>query len=185
MAYWHYYRAPDGREVFAEELLRLSPEHRGRVIDVIDRHRTDCLLTAEACTVGDRLHALVTTPPGRRFGVLYAVLDDDREAVVGLCAFRASLGRVPQSARQPALKDPDVDAARRDAYIRANLIRMLAQMRTKLGMTQRDVALAMKTTQSAVSDLENGFTDPRLSTLQRYARAVQSEIEFDLVQPRP
>lgn len=87
--------------------------------------------------------------------------------------------------RQPALKDPDVDAARRDAYIRANLIRMLAQMRTKHGMTQRDVALAMKTTQSAVSDLENGFTDPRLSTLQRYARAVQSEIEFDLVQTRP
>jgi len=103
MAYWHYYRAPDGREVFAEELLRLSPEHRGRVIDVIDRHRTDCLLAAEARAVGDRLRALVTAPPGRRFGVLYATVDDDREAVVGLCAFRAPLGRVPQAARMIAL----------------------------------------------------------------------------------
>lgn len=103
MAYWHYYRAPDGREVFAEELLRLSPKHRGRVIDVIDRHRTDCLLPAETCAVGNRLHALVTAPPGRRFGVLYAVVDDDWEAVVGLCAFPAPLGRVPQSARTTAL----------------------------------------------------------------------------------
>lgn len=87
--------------------------------------------------------------------------------------------------RQAALKDPDADAARKDAYIRANLIRALAQMRTKLGMTQRDVALAMRTTQSAVSDLENGLTDPRLSTLQRYARAVQSEIGIDLAQTHP
>jgi transcriptional regulator with XRE-family HTH domain len=36
----------------------------------------------------------------------------------------------------------------------------------------------MRTTQSAISDLENGSTDPRLSTLQRYARAVGCQLEI-------
>jgi len=99
MAYWHYYRTLDGREVFAEELLRLPPEHHGRVIDVIDRHRTDCLLAAETRAVGDRLRALVTAPPGRRFGALYAVVDDDRRRSSG-CA--PSESRSGGSRSQPA-----------------------------------------------------------------------------------
>lgn len=42
------------------------------------------------------------------------------------------------------------------------------------------VAAAMGTTQSAVSDIENGRVDPRLSTLQRYARAVGGRLEIAL-----
>ncbi|MFI2277612.1 MULTISPECIES: helix-turn-helix domain-containing protein [Catenuloplanes] len=34
----------------------------------------------------------------------------------------------------------------------------------------------MQTTQSAISDIENGVVDPHLSTMQRYARAVTARI---------
>jgi transcriptional regulator with XRE-family HTH domain len=47
-------------------------------------------------------------------------------------------------------------------------------------MSQKQVAQAMQTTQSAVSELEGGATDPRLSTLQRYARAVGAELTVHL-----
>ena len=38
----------------------------------------------------------------------------------------------------------------------------------------------METTQSAISELEGGSTDPRLSTLQRYARAVGAHLQVRL-----
>ncbi|MFI6762455.1 helix-turn-helix domain-containing protein [Micromonospora sp. NPDC050417] len=41
----------------------------------------------------------------------------------------------------------------------------------------------MQTTQSAVSDLENGCVDPHLSTLQRYARAVTARLIVGIDMP--
>ena len=69
--------------------------------------------------------------------------------------------------RDPVLADAIADAQTRSA-LRATLV---AQRKTS-GLTQKDIATAMETTQSAVSDFERGSTDPHLSTLQRYARAV-------------
>lgn len=58
-----------------------------------------------------------------------------------------------------------------DADSIARLIRTLVGIRNDKKLTQAQIAEAMGTTQSAVSDLERTAGDPRLSTVQRYARA--------------
>lgn len=69
-----------------------------------------------------------------------------------------------------------------DAGVRAKVIRSLLNARRLCERSQSNVARVMRTTQSAVSDLEGGTTDPRLSTLQRYARAVGARIDVAVVQ---
>jgi len=81
--------------------------------------------------------------------------------------------------------DPAFAAAYEDAQSRAELLASCVRLRKESGRTQAEVADAMGTTQSAVSDLEAGATDPRLSTLQRYARAVGACLDVVLRQPTP
>jgi DNA-binding XRE family transcriptional regulator len=80
--------------------------------------------------------------------------------------------------------DPVFADAYEDAEARAALLRSLVEQRKARGLSQSQVAERMGTTQSAVSDLESGGSDPRLSTLQRYARAVNAAIRLGLVGPR-
>jgi predicted NBD/HSP70 family sugar kinase/transcriptional regulator with XRE-family HTH domain len=75
--------------------------------------------------------------------------------------------------------DPVARAAYEDAAWRRAFLTRLAAMRGE--RRQREVATAMGTTQSAVSDLEQGRVDPRLSTLQRYARAIGTHVDVALV----
>lgn len=81
------------------------------------------------------------------------------------------------------LDDPEVQAAMDDAEARLSVADSLRASRKGAGLTQKDVALAMGTTQSAVSDLERGDTDPQLSTLQRYARATGARLKVFAVMP--
>ncbi|WP_276907289.1 helix-turn-helix domain-containing protein [Corynebacterium riegelii] len=76
--------------------------------------------------------------------------------------------------------DPDITEAAEDAETRMRLADALRAGRKQAGMSQRDVAEAMGTTQSAISDLERGETDPQLSTLQRYARATGAHLKVFL-----
>jgi len=64
---------------------------------------------------------------------------------------------------------------------RTTVLSELVAARKALKMTQADVATAMETTQSAISDIESRANDPRLSTLQRYAAAVQRELQIRVV----
>lgn len=75
------------------------------------------------------------------------------------------------------LDDPEIQAAFEDAQFRSELIGAIASARKRAGRTQSAAAKAMGTTQSAISDLENGG-DPHFSTLQRYARASGARIRF-------
>lgn len=90
-----------------------------------------------------------------------AVMAIQPDGVDGLIELLADEGR-----------DPEFRAAYEDAEARMAFLRSLIAMRKAKGISQAVVAEAMGTTQSHVSDLEAGGTDPRLSTLQRYARAV-------------
>lgn len=74
------------------------------------------------------------------------------------------------------LAEPDFRAAYEDAHTRSTLLRHLLEARRLGTLTQGAVAERMGTTQSAISELEGGVADPRLSTLQRYARAVGCRI---------
>ncbi|MGH8995690.1 MAG: helix-turn-helix domain-containing protein [Acidimicrobiales bacterium] len=67
-----------------------------------------------------------------------------------------------------------------DAGARSGLLRVLIHARRRLGLSQRALAERMGTTQSAVSELERGGQDPRLSTLQRYARGVDCALHLAL-----
>jgi len=74
------------------------------------------------------------------------------------------------------LKDPAFAAAYEDVAIRTRLRAGLVAQRKAMRMTQAQVAERMDTTQSFVSEFENGGTDPHLSTLQRYGRAVAARL---------
>ena len=63
---------------------------------------------------------------------------------------------------------------------RQALAESLVARRTKLGLTQTEVAARMGTSQSAVARIESGDADVRLSTLERYAAALGHEIHWRL-----
>lgn len=74
-----------------------------------------------------------------------------------------------------------VAESKHDADSRAKIVYGLALIRTICGLSQREVAKTMGTQQSAVSETEKGITDPRLSTLQRQARAIGCRVDVQLV----
>jgi len=60
-----------------------------------------------------------------------------------------------------------------DAAVRTRgLLRELAARRHELGLSQTTVAARMGTSQSALARLESGESDPRISTVERYALAI-------------
>lgn len=56
----------------------------------------------------------------------------------------------------------------------------LRQAREAAGMTQEEVAQQLSTTKSAISRIENHAEDIRLSTLNRYAKAVGANLQIRL-----
>ena len=86
-----------------------------------------------------------------------------------------------QRLRARVEKDPEALAVSSDLHRKASLLAALADARERAGLTQAAVAEAMRTTQSAVSDLERGRSDPRLSTLQRYANVLQMRLDMALM----
>jgi DNA-binding XRE family transcriptional regulator len=75
-------------------------------------------------------------------------------------------------------RDPQVAGARRDASVLSNVIHSLVRARVARHLKQEDVAVAMGTTQSAISNFERTGGDPKISTVLRYARAVGVRVTF-------
>ncbi|MBO0772869.1 MAG: helix-turn-helix transcriptional regulator [Actinobacteria bacterium] len=73
-------------------------------------------------------------------------------------------------------------ALRRMAAQRQRLISDLAGQRQAAGLSQTEVAARMGTSQSAVARLESGDADLRMSTLERYAAAIGSQLGWQLQQ---
>ena len=61
---------------------------------------------------------------------------------------------------------------------RRGLIAELAEARRVSGASQTEIAARMGTSQSAVARLESGDWDARLSTIERYAAAVGSTVDW-------
>jgi len=57
---------------------------------------------------------------------------------------------------------------------------LLKQARIEAGMTQEQIANELKTTKSVISRMENHATDIRLSTLEKFAKAVGWRIHVAL-----
>lgn len=58
---------------------------------------------------------------------------------------------------------------------------LLKQARLEAGMTQEEIAKELQTTKSVISRMENHATDIRLSTLEKFAKAVGRHIHVALV----
>ncbi len=58
---------------------------------------------------------------------------------------------------------------------------LLKQARLEAGMTQEQIARELQTTKSVISRMENHATDIRLSTLEKFAKAVGRHIHVALV----
>jgi predicted transcriptional regulator len=63
---------------------------------------------------------------------------------------------------------------------RRALIAELTEARRVSGASQTEIAARMGTSQSAVARLESGEWDARLSTLERYAAAVGSTVDWQI-----
>ena len=60
---------------------------------------------------------------------------------------------------------------------------LLRQAREEAGLTQEEVANRLQTKKSAISRIENHAGDIRLSTLERYARALGRHLSLELRPP--
>ncbi len=69
-------------------------------------------------------------------------------------------------------------ALRRMSAQRRRLVADLAAQRRSAGLSQTEVAARMGTSQSAVARLETGDADVRVSTLERYAAAIGSQLAW-------
>ena len=69
-------------------------------------------------------------------------------------------------------------ALRRMSAERRRLVADLTTQRRSAGLSQTEVAARMGTSQSAVARLEAGDADVRVSTLERYAAAIGSQVAW-------
>ncbi len=69
-------------------------------------------------------------------------------------------------------------ALRRMSAERRRLVADLTAQRRSAGLSQTEVAARMGTSQSAVARLETGDVDVRVSTLERYAAAIGSQVAW-------
>ena len=74
-----------------------------------------------------------------------------------------------------ATRFPGFEAFADDAR---EVVDALVRRRQRLGLSQTIVAARMGTSQSAVARLESGRGDPRLSTLTRYAAALDTSVSY-------
>ena len=59
-----------------------------------------------------------------------------------------------------------------------SLVAALIEARTRAGLTQKQVAHRMKTTQAVIARLEGGGSKPSTRTLERYAEATGSRLRI-------
>jgi DNA-binding XRE family transcriptional regulator len=92
--------------------------------------------------------------------------------------------RVPSVAEPsfltPLLSDREFAVEYVDTLARMELIDDLVRAREALGVTQSAIARRMGVSQPTVSGFEHEASDPRLSTVQRYARAVGKRVVVTL-----
>ena len=85
---------------------------------------------------------------------------------------------VPEVPGLPLLPGFREMALRRMSAERRRLVADLTAQRRSAGLSQTEVAARMGTSQSAVARLETGDADVRVSTLERYAAAIGSQVAW-------
>lgn len=81
---------------------------------------------------------------------------------------------------QESLKDPAFSNAWVENESAYNISRQLIALRLKRGMTQKDVALCIGTTQSVIARIENGEQNISMRTLNKLAKALKAKVNIEL-----
>ena len=87
-------------------------------------------------------------------------------------------------ARARAARDPEFAEGLEAGYQDFKIGVLLRQARERAGLTQEDVARRLDTKKSAISRIENSAGSIRLSTLERYARAIGWQLSLELRPPQ-
>ena len=78
--------------------------------------------------------------------------------------------------------DPEQVAAYEEEFLNAEIARRIFDMRTKAGLSQRDLAARVGTSASAICRLEDGdYEGHSLSLLKRIAEALDKRVEIRFV----
>ena len=72
--------------------------------------------------------------------------------------------------------DPEFAEDYETGYENFRIGEMLKQARLERGLTQEELAARLHTKKTAISRIENHAEDIRLSTLERYAKALDKEL---------
>ena len=82
--------------------------------------------------------------------------------------------------KQELLKNPDFKEALKDSELEYQIARALIEARLKKGLTQQELAIALKTKQSVISRVENAKTMPSLAFLKRLAKVLGGSLQVHL-----
>jgi ribosome-binding protein aMBF1 (putative translation factor) len=80
--------------------------------------------------------------------------------------------------RRRRIEKPAVRAGYEKAELAYELGRQVRELREAHGLSQRDLAERMNTTQSVIARLEAGGSKPNISTLERVAKALGSSVDI-------
>jgi predicted transcriptional regulator len=83
--------------------------------------------------------------------------------------------------KESTQRNPEFPSLMEEARQRRILLDTLTTSRSHSRISQKAIAKRIKTSQSAIARLEAGSTNPRLSTIQRYAASIGKRIEWTLV----
>ncbi|MCA1795208.1 MAG: helix-turn-helix domain-containing protein [Desulfobacteraceae bacterium] len=86
--------------------------------------------------------------------------------------------RIEEKHREMLVGDPEYAEAFADMEEEFTLARELIKARIRSGLTQKQLAEKMGTTQSSVARLESGSSLPSLRSLKRYACATGSKMRI-------
>jgi ribosome-binding protein aMBF1 (putative translation factor) len=87
--------------------------------------------------------------------------------------------------RRRRIEKPAARAGYENARLAYEVGRQIRELREARGVSQRQLAERMGTTQSVIARLEAGGTKPSLSTLERVANALGASLRVSLGPPEP
>ena len=87
-----------------------------------------------------------------------------------------AMGSDWKSVKSELMKDPEFAEEYEGLAPEYELARSIIRLRLRRGLTQKQLADRLKTTQSVVSRLESGRAKPSLPTLKRLAEALDSRL---------
>ena len=76
--------------------------------------------------------------------------------------------------------NPEAEKALWEGYEEFKIGYLLKEARMISGMTQEQIAIKLKTTKSVISRIENHSQDIRISTLEKFAKAIGKNLHISI-----